>query len=62
MSRLCIFLLMVDAAWVCVGLMQNRVMWAWIVLYWAILTVKNFIDWKKSKKRSLMKRRPNKSV
>lgn len=49
MSRLCIFLLMVDAAWVCIGLMQNRVMWAWIVLYWAILTVKNFIDWRKKK-------------
>ena len=40
------------AAWVAAGLARKRVMWKWIVLYWAVLTAKNYCDW--------MNLRPNK--
>lgn len=49
MSQFCVFLLMLDALWICIGLAANRVMWGWIVLYWAILTLKNYFDWRKRK-------------
>lgn len=30
---------------VCAGLAAGRNMWPWIVAYWAVLTVKNVVDW-----------------
>lgn len=44
MSQFVICLLMVDALWVFYGLMRKKNMWAYIVLYWALLTWKNAID------------------
>lgn len=44
MTQVFIFALMIDAAVVCVGLAQKRNMWAFIVVYWAILTLKNAWD------------------
>ena len=43
-SQLLVFALMADALMVCVGLALKKNMWKWIVLYWAILTVKNAVD------------------
>lgn len=40
----CILLLMADALAVCLGLLRRRDMWPWIVGYWAILTIKNALD------------------
>ena len=42
-----VILLMLDAAWVCAGLARKKNMWKWIVLYWAILTLKNLADFLK---------------
>lgn len=30
---------------VCAGLDAGRNMWPWIVGYWAVLTIKNIVDW-----------------
>lgn len=46
LSQACVTLLMLDALWVCVGLMARADMWACIVAYWGILTVKNWADWR----------------
>lgn len=27
-----------------IGLMHHKNMWAWIVVYWAVLTLKNFVE------------------
>lgn len=35
--------LMVIAAVVLVGLVRRRNMWRWIVVYWAVLTVRNAV-------------------
>lgn len=43
-SQFLIFLLMLDAAFVAFGLLNNWVMWPWIALYWVILTAKNSVD------------------
>ncbi|MBR4442537.1 MAG: hypothetical protein IKS52_04625 [Clostridia bacterium] len=43
-SQTLVFLLMLDAAWVAIGLARKKNMWKWIVLYWLILTVKNAVD------------------
>ena len=43
-SQLLVFALMADALIVCVGLARRKVTWRWIVLYWAILTAKNLVD------------------
>ena len=43
-SQLLVFVLMADALFVCVGLARKENMWRWIVLYWAILTIKNAVD------------------
>lgn len=45
LSQFLVLLLMVDAGWVAYGLAQNRVMWAWIVTYWILLTLKNLCDY-----------------
>lgn len=43
-SQMLVFLLMLDAAWVGYGLIRKRNMWAYITLYWIILTTKNLVD------------------
>lgn len=43
-SQFCVFLLMLDAAWVAGGLLGKKNMWRWICLYWIILTAKNAVD------------------
>ena len=43
-SQILVFVLMVDATVVYVGLLRKENMWAFIVLYWLILTVKNAVD------------------
>lgn len=40
-----ITLLMLDAALVAAILISGRTAWAWICLYWILLTLKNFVDW-----------------
>lgn len=44
MTQILICLLMLDAAWVWFGLVRKKNRWKWIALYWAILTVKNAVD------------------
>ena len=44
MSQLLIFLLGIDAAIVFAGLLHQKNMWAFILAYWFILTIKNFTD------------------
>ena len=44
MTQVLIFALMLDAAIVWAGLEKKRNMWAFIVVYWAILTMKNAWD------------------
>ena len=49
-SQIFVFLLMVDAAAVLVGqLTRWDYTFGLIVAYWAILTVKNFVDWRRGK-------------
>lgn len=43
-SQLCVFLLMLNAGIVAVGLSMGVNMWKWIILYWIVLTVKNCAD------------------
>ena len=45
LSKCLILALMIDSAWVAYGLYKQKVMWAWIVTYWIILTIKNFVDY-----------------
>ena len=44
-SQILVFCLIAIAAWVTAGLARKKVMWKWIVLYWAVLTAKNLADW-----------------
>lgn len=44
LTQMLIFLLMIDAGWVFLGLTRKKNMWAWICLYWALLTAKNAAD------------------
>ena len=44
MSQLFVFLLMLDAFYVAVGLSRKKNMWPLIFLYWVLLTIKNAID------------------
>lgn len=46
-SQILVIVLMADAAWVCAGLARKKNMWKWIVLYWAVLTLKNLADYLK---------------
>lgn len=51
-SGACEFLLMLDAAWVLLLLCLGKVAWPWIIVYWAILTIRNVsICWNRWKKR-----------
>lgn len=43
-SQFCVYLLCADAAWVAYGLYRKQNRWKWIVLYWVILTLKNYCD------------------
>lgn len=43
-SQFFVFLLLLDAAWVALGLPRKRNMWRWICLYWILLTAKNAAD------------------
>lgn len=43
-SQLFVFLLMLDALTVAVGLAKKKNMWAFIVCYWILLTAKNVCD------------------
>lgn len=44
-SSMLALLLAAIALIVCAGLAAGRVMWAWIVGYWAVLTLKNLSDY-----------------
>lgn len=44
-SALLVLALAAIALIVCAGLAAGRVMWAWIVGYWVVLTAKNIVDW-----------------
>ena len=44
LSQFFVFLLLADSAYVAYGLARRRNMWPWIVVYWAILILKNFFD------------------
>ena len=39
-----VLMLAAIAAVVLIGLALSRSMWAWIIAYWAVLTVKNVVD------------------
>ena len=43
-SQCFVALLMLDAAWVFFGLIRQKNRWAWICLYWFLLTLKNLAD------------------
>lgn len=45
LSALLVLALAAIALIVCAGLAAGRNMWSWIVAYWAVLTVKNIVDW-----------------
>ena len=45
LSALLVLVLAAIALIVCAGLAAGRVMWAWIVGYWAVLTAKNIMDY-----------------
>lgn len=44
MSQMLIFLLMFIAVTVCVKLSMKMNAWRWIIAYWAVLSIKNMID------------------
>lgn len=44
-SRICELFLLCDAWLICIGLYAYRDMWPLIVLYWAMLTLKNLSDY-----------------
>lgn len=51
-SGACEFVLMLDAAWVLLLLCLGKVAWPWIIVYWAILTIRNVtICWNRWAKR-----------
>lgn len=43
-SQIFIFVLIIIAAIVAIGLIQKQNMWKWIIAYWVVLTVKNLCD------------------
>lgn len=50
-SALLVLALAAIAMTVCAGLAAGRVMWLWIVGYWAVLTIKNIVDYMETKER-----------
>lgn len=51
LSALLVLALAAIALIVCAGLAAGRVMWAWIVGYWAVLTAKNITDFVGGRKK-----------
>ena len=51
LSQFLILLLLADALWVFIGLAQQHNMWLSICMYWAILTIKNLVDFLAGTKR-----------
>ena len=51
LSQALVSLLMLDAAWVFIGLVQGKNMFLFICGYWAILTAKNAVDWIAGRKK-----------
>lgn len=45
LSALLVLALAAIALTVCAGLIAGWNMWPWVVGYWAVLTVKNIVDW-----------------
>lgn len=45
LSALLVLALAAIALTVCAGLAAGVSMWPWIVGYWAVLTIKNIVDW-----------------
>lgn len=48
-SARCVVALMAIAAIVFIGQAARWNMWLWICLYWLVLTVKNYADWRSRK-------------
>lgn len=44
LSAYCVLVLMLIAISVFVGIVNGVNMWAWIAVYWAVLTIKNLAD------------------
>ena len=44
-SSALVLVLAAIALTVCAGLAAGVSMWPWIVGYWAVLTIKNIVDW-----------------
>lgn len=44
-SNVLVIALALIAAIVFIGLVAEKNMWAWIVTYWAVLTIKNILDY-----------------
>lgn len=44
LTNLLIILLAILAAYVAYGLYHKQNMWKWIMVYWLVLTVKNFTE------------------
>ena len=51
LSALLVLALAAIALTVCAGLAAGVSMWPWIVSYWAVLTVKNIVDYMETKAR-----------
>jgi hypothetical protein len=49
LSAILVLMLAAIAAVVLIGLALSQSMWAWIIAYWAVLTVKNVVDYKGAK-------------
>ena len=48
-AQVLIFLLMFVSAHVAAGLLEHKDMWPWICVYWILLTVKNAVDYLRTK-------------
>lgn len=49
-TQVCILILLLIAVIVFGGVVQGRNMWMWIAGYWAVLSVKNYLDWRNARK------------
>jgi hypothetical protein len=53
LTNILVTLLMVDAGVVLVlQLMRSPIAWVFVCVYWAILLVKNYVDWKRTNETS----------
>jgi hypothetical protein len=44
-SALFVYILAVISFTVTIGIARKRSMWGWILAYWIVLTIKNYVDW-----------------